>query len=163
MLNEALKALEMNSVHMMVWGGTRMAGFLDGCLQSSNVLVPLMDTLVSGGIRSEETAFLLSPRGMFLLQLMADIHPVFADRYLHKTDSDTLISCETKAIATRTVERLRNIEAPRCMEVHDSMYSDRHQNICVKLKDPKKPDSFNTLTLNTQVTRQKNLQTTTST
>ena len=30
LLNEALDALEQNNVHMLVWGGTRMAGFLDG-------------------------------------------------------------------------------------------------------------------------------------
>ena len=158
MLNRTLTALEMNNVHMLVWCGTRMAGFLDGCLQCSDILISLMDTLVTGSIRDEETSFLMSPKGIFLLQLMADIHPVFANKYLHKTDSDTVISCETKGIATKTVERLRNLEAPRCMEVYESLYQDRYQNICVKLKDPKNPDATHDLTLNTKVTRHKTLE-----
>ena len=113
---------------------------------------------MTGGIRDEETSFLMNTKGIFLLQLMADIHPVFANKYLHKTDSDAVISCETKGIATKTVERLRNLEAPRCMEVYESLYQDRYQNICVKLKDPKNPDATHDLTLNTKVTRHKTLK-----
>lgn len=31
MLNRALSAPEFNNVHLLVWRGTRMGGFLDGC------------------------------------------------------------------------------------------------------------------------------------
>ena len=45
LLNNALDALEQHDVHMLVRGGTRMAGFLDGCNQASGILVPFIDTL----------------------------------------------------------------------------------------------------------------------
>ena len=108
LLNNSLTALEMNNIHMLVWGGTRMSGFLDGCAKCSSVLVPLLDTLVTGNIRPDETKYLLSPKGVFLLQLMADIHPIFANKYLHKTDSDTVLSCKCKGIAMTAVERLKS-------------------------------------------------------
>ena len=34
-LNNTLNALELNSVHMLNWGSTRMAGFMDACVQAS--------------------------------------------------------------------------------------------------------------------------------
>ena len=52
----------------------------------------------------------VSPKGVFLLQLMANIHPVFANKYLHKTDSDTVLSSQCKGIAMTTVERLRKLK-----------------------------------------------------
>ena len=50
-----------------------MRGFFDGCKQYSDIVVSFMDMLVPGNIRSEETLFLLSPKGIFLVQLMADL------------------------------------------------------------------------------------------
>lgn len=62
-LNEALNALNQYDVHMLVWGNTRMSGFLDGCSQASGIIVPFIDTLVSGKIRVDETAYITSPKG----------------------------------------------------------------------------------------------------
>ena len=56
MLNRALGLLDQNEIHMLVWGKTRMSGFLDGCKQSSSILVPFLDTLIAGQIREEEAA-----------------------------------------------------------------------------------------------------------
>ena len=81
LLNNALTIMEMSPVHMLTWAGTRMGGFLDGCKKFSAILKSFMDTLVTGNIRTEETLFLLSPMGIFLLQLMSDLSPVFVDKY----------------------------------------------------------------------------------
>ena len=83
LFNEACDVLEMNNVHILNWGSTRMAGFLDACVQSSHIIVPFLDALVNSKIREDETKFIASPKGVFLLQLFADLHPVFANRYLH--------------------------------------------------------------------------------
>ena len=92
LLNTALDALEQHSIHMLVWGGTRMAGFLDGCKQSSSILVPFLDTLINGKIRDEETAVILSPKGLFTLELFADLHPVFPNQYLRRHQKLTIFS-----------------------------------------------------------------------
>ena len=133
-----------------------MGGFLDGCKQCSAILVPFMDTLVTGNIRSEETLFLLSPMGIFLLQLMADLHPLFMDRYLHKTDSGVVLACETKGIAEQTISSLLGAQTPRCQEVLDSMDVDSHDNIIIYAKNDS--NKVYPLTLNTKVTRGKSIQ-----
>ena len=43
LLNKTLAPLEQNDIHMLVWGVTRMAGFLDACKQASSILVPFVD------------------------------------------------------------------------------------------------------------------------
>ena len=55
-LTEALDALELNQIHLMNWGGTRMAGFLDTCQRPSNMIIPLIDTLIAENIRLYETS-----------------------------------------------------------------------------------------------------------
>ena len=62
LLTEALDALELNQIHLMNWGGTRMAGFLDACQKASNI-IPLIETLIAGNIRLDETKFLASSKG----------------------------------------------------------------------------------------------------
>ena len=138
MVNRALSALELNNVHMLVWGGTRMGEFLDGCKQCSDILVPFMDTLVTGNIRSEETLFLLSPMGIFLLQLMADLYLLFMDHYLRKTDTDIVLACETKGIVDKTISNLLGAQTPRCQEVLDSMDAGSHDNIIISAKNDSK-------------------------
>ena len=63
MLHEALNMLEMNDIHLLHWASTRMAGFLDACIQASNIIVPFLDTVISGSIQPDETKFLTSPKG----------------------------------------------------------------------------------------------------
>ena len=50
MLREAVNMLEMNDIHLLNWGPTRMAGFLDAYIQASNIIVPFLDTVISGSI-----------------------------------------------------------------------------------------------------------------
>ena len=140
---------------MLTWAGTRMGGFLDGCKKCSNILASFMDTLVTGNIRTEETLFLLSPMGIFLLQLMSDLSPIFMDKYLHKTDSDFILVCETKAVAQKTIDNLKKAKTPLSDNILDTMTVDDKQNIRVHIKTTSGNDQ--TLTLNTKVTRGKSI------
>ena len=70
-----------------------MARFLDGCNQSSNILVPFLDTLIAGKIR-EEAAYILSATDLFTLELFVDLHHIFTNQYLHCVDSDKILSYE---------------------------------------------------------------------
>ena len=40
-----------------------MAGLLDVSIQASKIIVPFLDTVISGSIRPDETKFLTSPKG----------------------------------------------------------------------------------------------------
>ena len=98
LLNNALDVLEQNDIHMLVWGGTKMAGFLDACKHSSAILVPFLDTLITGKIQ-EAAAFILSGKGLFTLELFSDPHSIFVNQYLHCIDSDCVLSCKVYAVA----------------------------------------------------------------
>ena len=63
MLIKSLNLLEIHDIHLLNWGSKRMAGFLDGCIQASNILVPFLDTIIAGNIRPEEKSYLTSPKG----------------------------------------------------------------------------------------------------
>ena len=124
LLNNALNVLEQNDIHMLVWGGTRMAGFLDGCKQSSSILVLFLDTLIVGKIREEEAAFILSAKGLFTLELFADLHPLFSNHYLHSVDSDKVLSCEVYAVARSTANKL--VQPPLTTPKADKIFNNLH-------------------------------------
>ena len=151
-LNNALNALELSSVHMLNWASARMAGFMDACVQASEILIPFLDTLVAGNIRPDETKFIASPKGVYLIQLFADLQCIFTDSYLHHVDSDSVLICETYNVAQKTVQTLLNeeLKTPNADALLEGLHSDRNQNI---MADIKMKDAVHTVTLNSKVTR----------
>ena len=63
-LNQALENLEMNDVHQLKWGSTRMAGFLNACIRTSIIILPFFDVMVNANICSDASMVLLSPKVM---------------------------------------------------------------------------------------------------
>ena len=99
LLKNALNSFEQNNIHVLVWGGTRMAGFFEGCMQSSSIDILFLDTLIAGKIREEEAAYILSAKGLFTLELFAGFYNIFANQYLHCIDSDRILSWEIYNVA----------------------------------------------------------------
>ena len=151
-LNNALNALELNSVHMLNWSSTRMAGFMDACVLASEILIPFLDTLVAGNIRPDETKFIASPKGLYLIHLLADLQCIFTDSYLHRVGSDSVLLCETCSVAQKTVQTLLSEErkTPNTDALLEGLHSDRNQNI---MADIKMKDAVHTAALNSKVTR----------
>ena len=162
LLNNALDALEQNNVHMLVWGGTRMAGFLDGCKQSSSILVPFLDTLIVGKIREEEAGVILSAKGLYTLELFADLHPIFANQYLHVVDSDKILSCEVHDVAHRTAKKLidPSLSTPKAENIFANLTVDTANNVCVSLLQSGVDGEVarHTHKLNEKITRHKTFQ-----
>ena len=63
MLTISLKLLEMHDAHLLNWGLTKMAVFLDACLQVSVIIVPFLDTIIGENIRPDKTRCIASPKG----------------------------------------------------------------------------------------------------
>ena len=63
LLSNALAAMEMHDVHLLNWGSTRMADFLDAFAQASKITVPFLDTVISNDIRPDKTKYITSPKG----------------------------------------------------------------------------------------------------
>ena len=62
LLGKALRSLEMNSVHFLNCWSTRIAGFFDAWKQSCDIIIPFVDSLIAGGIRKDDSAFLFCPK-----------------------------------------------------------------------------------------------------
>ena len=69
-----------NALLLFYRGGTRMGGFLTACDDASQVIVPLLDTIIQCKIREEETAYISTVIGLYQLQLFTDLNKLFMDK-----------------------------------------------------------------------------------
>ena len=157
LLNNTLDALEMSNIHILNWGSARMGGFMDACSQASQIIVPFLDIIVTGGIRNEETKFVASPKGVYLLQLFTDLHPVFTKNYPHCVERDKILIGEVHNITQHTAEILRDPSIKKLLanSLYNNLRTDENQNVhaLFNLKG-----SLQSITLNAKVgTRGNNL------
>ena len=126
LLNKALSALVMNNVHILNWDSTRIAGFLDACIQASKIIVPFLDIIITPNITIEETAYIGSAKGVYQLKLFDDLHQMFGNKYIHKVyaDSDKNVICETYHIAKKTATDLQYVETPNADAVIEYLEED---------------------------------------
>ena len=73
-----VSAIEMNGIHQLNWGSTRMAGFLDACMQALKIIVTFLNTIISSGIRPDETKYIASSKSKhyFICYMLTHIFPV---------------------------------------------------------------------------------------
>ena len=133
-----------------------MAGFLDTCTKASSIILPFLDTFVTGQISEDEIKYLASPTGIYLLQLFADLHPVFADSYLHHVDSDDILVCKVYEVAQQTTKELTDPELsnPLADSLFNSLSADLNNNIKAEFIVN---NNNHSITLNTKVTRHNTL------
>ena len=67
--------------------------------QASSIIVLLLDAIETGYIREEEM-FVASPKGLFLLLLFAELHPVFTGKYLHCVEKDDILYVKSTGLLT---------------------------------------------------------------
>ena len=94
-----------------------------------------LDTLVAGKIRPDETAFLASPKGVYLMLLFADLHTVFANKFLHCVDNDTMLICEAYHVAEKTGDALSGLPTPKAEAVLEGLSCDNNNNNPLLLLD----------------------------
>ena len=120
-LNDACNILNRDSVHILNWGCAGIDDFLDACVWSLGIIVPFLDTLVNCKIQQDETKFIGRRKGFYLLQLFADLHPVFANRYLYQVDSDDVLICEVHSVAYETASLV--LDESLCTPLADALYN----------------------------------------
>ena len=72
LLDEALE-MNMKTIHMMTYCPNRMSYLLTASTQIVNLLVLLCDILATANIKEEERSLFMSPKGMILVHLLADL------------------------------------------------------------------------------------------
>ena len=77
--------------------------------------------MVNCKIQQDETKFIGRQKGFYLLQLLADLHPVFANRYLYQVDSDDVLICEVHSVAYETASLV--LDESHCTPAADALYN----------------------------------------
>ena len=77
--------------------------------------------MVNCNIQQDETKFIGRRKGFYLLQLFADLHPVFANRYLYQVDSDDVLICEVHSVAYETASLV--LDESHCTPAADALYN----------------------------------------
>ena len=86
LLNKALEMMDITTIHMMTYCPTQMSYLLTASTQIVNLLVPLCDALATANIKKEERSLFMSPKGMILVNLLADLKNIFFNNYLKILD-----------------------------------------------------------------------------
>ena len=129
LLNNALEAMDMNPVHMMVWCPTRMSNMLTCAVQSVEHLFPLCDTLASCDIRKENRDYFMSPTGMIILHMMADLENVFVPQLLRKLDRDQSLIIEVYGASQKFLSKLDDFPTPLLDAFLNGLEEDEHGNL----------------------------------
>ena len=71
----------------------------------------------------DQTKFIASPKGAFLLQLFADLHPVFSKRFLHKVDGEEVLIWEVHPVTHENANVLldENLYTPFTDAIHERL------------------------------------------
>ena len=87
------------------------------------------------------------------MQLFADLHPVFTNKFLHCVDSDTVLLCEAYNVAEKTVNIIKDLallKTPKADDFISNLDTDKFNNITVELRTQE--NNVHKLTLNSKIT-----------
>ena len=69
--------MDMKLIHMMSYCPTRMSYILSACTQVVINLVPICDVLATADIKKDERQAFMSPKGMLVIHIFADLESIF--------------------------------------------------------------------------------------
>ena len=87
------------------------------------------------------------------MQLFADLHRVFAKKFLHCDDSDTILICEAYNVAEKTANIIKDpalLKTPKVDDFISDLDTDEFDNITVELRTQE--NNVLKLTLNSKIT-----------
>ena len=128
-LNNALQAMDMKQVHLMTWCPTRMSNLLTCAVQTVKNLFPLCDVLVTCDIKVDDRDYFMSPKGLILVHLLADLEQVFVPQLLGKVDRDQSMMIEVFGASQKFLTRLDDFQIPLTDSFVDGLRFDDFGNI----------------------------------
>ncbi|XP_072024708.1 uncharacterized protein [Amphiura filiformis] len=129
LLKQSIKMLDMRQITTFNWCSTRMGGFFKACERCCELIVPLFDALVTGDVKEDQRAVLMSPTSTYLIFLLADISKQAFQSYLHTVDSDSVVISEVHGIAMRTANGCDSITTPQADGMLEQLEMDIHGNL----------------------------------
>ena len=143
LLNEALEMMDMKTIHMMTYCPTRMSYLLTASTQIVNLLVLLCDILATANIREEERSLFLSPKGMILVHLLADLKNIFFKNYLKILDYHDGLIISSYQISMNFAEKIKDFETKLTVNFVENLQEDINGNIIAEIKEKESVRSIN--------------------
>ena len=72
-LDASMQILDMNALHLISWGQTRMGHFLKACYIFNKMLPAVYDSMYTTAIRIEERDLLFTAEMIYILKVLADL------------------------------------------------------------------------------------------
>ena len=143
LLKEALEMMDMKTIHMMTYCPTRMSYLLTASTQIVNLLVPLSDVLATTNIREEERSLFMSPKGMILVHLLADLKKIFFKNYVKILDYHDGLIISSYQISISFAEKMKDFETKLTDNFVENLKEDIKGNSITEIKKKVSVHSIN--------------------
>ena len=132
--NEALEMMDMKTIHMMTYYPPRMS-YLTASTQIVNLLVPLCGVLATANIRKEERSLFMSPKGMNLVHLLANLKNIFFKNYLKILDYHDCLIISSYQISMSFAEKIKDSETKLTDNFVENLKEDINGGIIAEIKE----------------------------
>ena len=143
LLNKVLEMMDMKTIHMMTYCPTWMLYFLTASTQIVNFLVQLCDILATANIKEEERSLFISPKGMILVHLLADLKIIFFKNYLKILDYHDDLIISSYKLSMSFAEKMKDFETKLTDNFVENLKEDINGNIVAEIKEKESVDSIN--------------------
>ena len=142
LLNEALEMMDLRTIHMMTYCPTWMSYLLTASIQIVNLLVLLSDVLATTNIREERSLF-MSPKGMILVHLLADLKKIFFKNYVKILDYHDGLIISSYQISISFAEKMKDFETKLTDNFVENLKEDIKGNSITEIKKKVSVHSIN--------------------
>ena len=91
LLNDELNLLEMKQMKAMLWCPTHVGYLLTSSKRCTEMLVPLIDVLVSCDVKKEDASYFMSPKCLGIIHLLTAVEGVFMKNFIRCLDCDNVL------------------------------------------------------------------------
>ena len=136
LLNDELNLLEMKQMKAMLWCPTRMGYLLTSSKRCTEMLVPLIDVLVSCDFKKEDASYFMSPKCHGIMHLLADVEGVFMKNFIRRLDGDNALIIDVFNESANVITTLDELELKTFDSFVDGITEDEWGNVLLSTKIP---------------------------
>ena len=153
LLRKALDILSIKYVHLITFSLTRLCYLLIACKQVDDLLVPIYDVLATADIRKEECNYLISPKRLTIIYMLADLEPLFLNHYLQKLDGDCGLITECFQVSQDFAQKISDCMHNKINKFLKCLYEDQNGNVMAKVHRSDRSEHDITLKFSHQLER----------
>ena len=124
--DQAMQIVGLTSIHLLSSSSTKMAHFLDVCVQIEKVLQPNYGPMMSANMRDD----FFTAINLFCLKVLNDIQEIYCATYLRKVGLPASFVSEVYTTSQTTTKALINFSTSSTDRFLESLCFDTNGNLC---------------------------------